>query len=162
MNAETVAVRIRPAKATDAGGLVEVVTSVGWFDEMLPDDPAQRVRVVAGNLVRLAETEAHDILVAEIEDGGIAGYLNMHRQPCLTFATPEGFISELFIHADFRGKGIGGRLLEEAERLARERGWWRLHLVNHRERDSYRRGFYESRSWEERPQMADFVLRLHK
>lgn len=161
MNAKAVAVQVRPAEPKDAGALLDVVTSVGWFDETLPDDPAQRVRVVAGNLVRLAESAVHDILVAELKDGGIAGYLNMHRQPCLTFATPEGFISELFIHSDWRGKGIGGRLLEEAERLARERGWWRLHLVNHRERDSYRRGFYESRGWEERPQMADFVLRLH-
>jgi hypothetical protein len=41
-----------------------------------------------------------------------------------------------------------------------ERGWWRLHLANHRERDSYRRGFYESRGWKERPAMADFVLSL--
>jgi GNAT superfamily N-acetyltransferase len=103
----------------------------------------------------------HDILVAELDDGIIAGYLNMHRQPCLTFATPEGFISELFVHEDWRGRGVGGRLLEEAERLARDRGWWRLHLVNHRERDSYRRKFYESRGWEERPQMADFILKLH-
>jgi GNAT superfamily N-acetyltransferase len=161
MASDSRAVRIRPATTEDAAGLMEVVSSVGWFDEMLPDDPAQRVRVIAGNLVRLAESPVHDILVAELQDDGIAGYLNMHRQPCLTFATPEGFISELFIRDDCRGKGIGGRLLEEAERLARERGWWRLHLVNHRERDSYRRGFYESRGWEERPDMADFVLRLH-
>lgn len=161
MTAEPAIVRIRPATAADAGALVEVVSSVGWFEEMLPADPAVRVRVIAANLVRLTESPVHDILVAELDDGGIAGYLNMHRQPCLTFATPEGFVSELFIRDDFRGKGIGGRLLDEAERLARERGWWRLHLVNHRERDSYRRGFYESRGWEERPQIADFILRLH-
>jgi len=161
MNARTEAIRIRSATAADAGALVDVLTSVGWFDEMLPADPVMRVRMVAANLVRLVETEGHDIIVAELDDGGIAGYLNMHRQPCLIFATPEGFISELFIRDDYRGKGIGGRLLTEAERLARERGWWRLHLVNHRERDSYRRGFYESRGWTERPELADFVLMLH-
>lgn len=161
MNAKASTVRVRPAVAADAGALTEVLTSVGWFEDVLPADPAVRIRLVAGNLVRLAETSAHDILVAELDDGGIAGYLNMHRQPCLTFATPEGFISELFIRDDCRGKGIGGRLLDEAERLARERGWWRLHLVNHRERDSYRRGFYESRGWSERPELADFVLTLH-
>lgn len=160
MNAETAAIRIRPATPDDAGALTDVLKSVGWFEEMLPEDPAARLRFVAANLSRLAETEGHDILVAELEDGSLAGYLNMHRQPCLTFVTPEGFISELFIHADWRGKGIGGRLLEAAERMARERGWWRLHLVNHRERDSYRRNFYESRGWKERPQMADFILNL--
>jgi len=161
MNADATKVRIRPATPDDAGTLSEVLISVGWFEDLLPEDPAQRVRFVAGNLRRLAESPGHDILVAEVGQGGIAGYLNMHRQPCLHFATPEGFISELFIHSDWRGKGIGGQLLDEAERLARERGWWRLHLVNHRERESYRRGFYETRGWEERPELADFVLTLH-
>jgi GNAT superfamily N-acetyltransferase len=153
---------IRPATPADAGALANILTSVGWFEHLLPADIAARIRHVAGNLVRLAESPGHDILVAEKADGDLVGYLNMHRQPCLQFPTPEGYISELFIHADHRGKGIGGRLLDDAERLARERGWWRLHLANHRERDSYRRGFYESRGWKERPAMADFVLSLRE
>jgi GNAT superfamily N-acetyltransferase len=159
MSDEKLAIRIRPATADDAGGLADVMVTVGTFQN-LPADPAARVRHVAGNLSRLLGVAGHDLLVAELADGDLVGYLNMHRQPCLHFATPEGFISELFIHADFRGKGIGGQLLDQAEKLARERGWWRLHLVNNRERDSYRRKFYESRGWTERPPMADFVLDL--
>lgn len=155
------AIRIRPATAADAGALAEVMSTIETFQN-LPKDPAARVRHVAANLSRLVDIAGHDILVAEGADGDLVGYLNMHRQPCLHFATPEGFISELFIHADHRGKGIGGRLLDEAEKLARDRGWWRLHLVNHRERDSYRRGFYASRGWSERPAMADFVLSLQE
>ncbi|MEM9684873.1 MAG: GNAT family N-acetyltransferase, partial [Pseudomonadota bacterium] len=104
----------------------------------------------------------HDLLLAETDAGAIAGYLNMHGQPCLTFDGDEGFVSELFVHADHSGKGIGSLLLDEAVRLGRERGWWRLHLVNNREAESYRRGFYQARGWTERERMADFVLLLKR
>ncbi len=155
------AIRVRPATTGDAGALAEFLITIEWFKN-LPADPAARVRHVAANLSRLVDNAGHDLLVAEIGDGVIVGYLNMHRQPCLNFATPEGFISELFIHPKHRGKGIGGELLMRAEKLAQERGWWRLHLVNHRERDSYRRKFYESRGWTERAAMADFILNLQE
>jgi GNAT superfamily N-acetyltransferase len=154
------AVTIRPAKVEDAAALVSLLASVGIFESVLPADEAARIERVAENLRALVGVSGHDTLVADVEGHSAAGFLNMHCQPCMALDGAEGFVSELFIHADCQGQGIGSALLGEAERLARDRGWWRLHLVNHRERESYRRGFYAAHGWQERTPMADFVLML--
>lgn len=156
----TTAMTIRPAVREDAAALADILTSVGTFDAVLPAGKAARVERVAANLDRLVGVPGRDTLVADVADFGVAGFLNMHCQPCLALDGSEGFVSELFIHADCQGKSLGGALLAEAERLARERGWWRLHLVNHRERESYRRGFYAGHGWQERKPMVDFVRLL--
>lgn len=153
-------IRLRPADADDATALAEILTSVGTFDAILPPAGAARVDRVATNLRRLVGRPGHDLLLAETAAGSVAGYLNMHSQPCLSFDGEEGFVSELFVHGGHSGKGIGSLLLDEAVRLGRERGWWRLHLVNNREAESYRRGFYQAQGWTERERMADFVLLL--
>jgi GNAT superfamily N-acetyltransferase len=160
MQSEKAAVTVRPATLEDAPALAGALTTIGIFEKILPAGEKARAARVAENLERLIGVPGHDILVADIDGRCAAGYLNMHCQPCLTLDGAEGFISELFIHADCQGMGVGSALLAEAERLARERGWWRLHLVNHRERESYRRGFYAAHGWQERAPMADFVLLL--
>ena len=43
---------------------------------------------------------------------------------------------------------------------AQKRGCSRLSLVNMRQRESYQRGFYKSRGWQERPEAANFILIL--
>lgn len=154
------ALTVRPARVEDAAALAALLTSVGIFEHILPAGTAARTARVADNLKRLIGVPGHDTLIADIDGRRAVGYLNMHCQPCLTLDGEEGFVSELFIHADCQGAGVGSALLAEAERLARARGWWRLHLVNHRERESYRRGFYAAHGWQERTPMADFVLLL--
>lgn len=151
---------IRPAAMGDAPALADILTSVGTFELVLPEEAAARTGRVAENLKRLIGVPGHDTLVAEVANFGVAGFLNMHCQPCLALDGSEGFVSELFVHADCHGQGVGGTLLAEAERLARERGWWRLHLVNNRDRESYRRGFYAGHGWQERAPMVDFVRLL--
>jgi len=160
MELSKTAVTVRPATLEDASALAAALTTIGIFEKILPAGNEARTARVAENLKRLIGVHCHDTLVADIDGRRAVGYLNMHCQPCLTLDGAEGFISELFIHADCQGAGVGSALLAEAERLARERGWWRLHLVNHRERESYRRGFYAAHGWEERAPMADFVLML--
>lgn len=151
---------IRPARADDAVALADVLTSVGTFDGVLPPVGEERVARIATNLALLAARPGHDLLIAETGDGRAVGYLNMHCLPCLTFDGEEGFVSELFVHAGHSGRGVGRRLLDEAARRGRDRGWWRLHLINNREAESYLRGFYAARGWTERERMADFVLFL--
>ena len=77
-------------------------------------------------------------------------------------AGPEGYVSELFVCAAERGKGMGSRLLEAIKEEALARGCSRLTLINLRHRESYERGFYTTRGWQERPEAASFVYLLEQ
>jgi GNAT superfamily N-acetyltransferase len=103
--------------------------------------------------------ESHSIYIAADEDGAFLGYCAVHWLPYLFLSAPEGYISELFILEQGRGQGLGGRLLEAVEEEARSRGCSRLQLINGRDRESYRRGFYTKHGYEERD-MAPFLKRL--
>jgi GNAT superfamily N-acetyltransferase len=66
----------------------------------------------------------------------------------------------LFLRPSARGQGLGAELLETVKAEARERGAFRLSLLNNRSRESYERGFYQKHSWEERQIMANFIYRM--
>jgi GNAT superfamily N-acetyltransferase len=78
----------------------------------------------------------------------------------LLLSGPEGYVSELFVAEAARGRGVGTRLIEAIESLARQRGCARLMLLNVRERESYQRGFYTTRGWHERLNVANFIKPL--
>ncbi|MBC8524039.1 MAG: GNAT family N-acetyltransferase [Chlorobium phaeobacteroides] len=84
----------------------------------------------------------------------------MQWLPYLVLPAPEGYVSELFVAESWRGQGIGKQLLATAEEEAKTRGCSRLMLCNNRDRDSYRRGFYQKLGWEERASIANFIFRL--
>ncbi|HNX32817.1 MAG TPA: GNAT family N-acetyltransferase [Holophaga sp.] len=92
--------------------------------------------------------------------GGILGFLSVHWLPYLILQGPEGFISELFIHSEHRGQGLGKRLLEHAKAEAAARGCGRMGLINIRDRESYQRGFYAKAGWQERKDAANFIYAL--
>jgi GNAT superfamily N-acetyltransferase len=84
----------------------------------------------------------------------------VHYLPYFFLPGPEGYVSELFISAEARGQGIGTALLEQVIAEARRRGCARLSLINSRTRESYQRKFYEQHGWNERIEIAVFVLPL--
>ncbi|HYF65308.1 MAG TPA: GNAT family N-acetyltransferase, partial [Herpetosiphonaceae bacterium] len=112
---------------------------------------------VSGQLDRCLAADSHTVLIAETSGGGLIGFVAVHWLPYLCMRGPEGFISELFIAESARGQGSGTRLLDAVVALARERGCSRLHLMNHRSRESYQRDFYRKTGWIERAEAADFV-----
>jgi GNAT superfamily N-acetyltransferase len=105
------------------------------------------------------KTASAYLRVAEAE-GKLAGYASAHWLPNLILGGTEGYISELFVAPASRGQGIGAALLGDLEAEARARGCVRLSLLNLRERESYRRGFYAKRGWTERPGAANLIKRL--
>lgn len=153
---------VRRATAADAGGLTDLLLAMGWFGWMA-QVPREEVAAVVGRQLALAlgegQREAHTVFVAD-HAGTIRGYLSVHWMPYLIRRGAEGFVSELFVHPDARGMGVGSRLLDAAVAEGRARGAERLSLLNSRKRDSYERGFYSSRGWEERPDFANFVFFL--
>jgi GNAT superfamily N-acetyltransferase len=149
--------RIRDAEPGDIPALARLLASLeaaGWAQGK---DWAEVENVVA---IRLhGRTAGASLRVAEAE-GKLAGYASAHWLPNLILGGTEGYISELFVAPDSRGKGIGGALLGDLETEARVRGCIRLSLLNLRERESYRRGFYAKRGWTERPGAANLIKRL--
>jgi GNAT superfamily N-acetyltransferase len=152
---------IRKAQPDDAAAIAALILGLGQFGhhfEGLSDDEA--CRRVGRHLDQCLNDESHSVYVAADDAGLIAGYASAHWLPYLFLRGPEGFVSELFIAETARGQGLGGRLLQTVAQEARARGCSRLSLLNMRGRESYERGFYAKQGWQERPDAANFVLRL--
>ena len=105
-----------------------------------------------------AQSSQRSVLVAELE-GRVVGYATVYWMTLL-FASPEGYVSELFVHADASGHGAGTALLETITTAAIARDCRRLTLINMTDRESYRRQFYARRGWVEQKNAARFVLNL--
>lgn len=152
---------IRPARASDAAALAELLRSIGLFRDMAAETAEETAAGVLRRLGQCLADDNHTIYVAEAP-GGVVGYGSVHWLPYLFIEGPEGFVSELFVRESERGRGVGRALLDALVREARERGCSRLQLINFRTRDSYQRGFYAKAGWEERPDAANFVYHLER
>lgn len=155
-------VQIRQAQPSDAGAIADILRELGaqgWFPHLAEEPREVTVARTANHLARCAPSPDHSTYVAEIE-GRVVGYVAVHWVPYFLLPGPEGYISELFIRKEARGRGIGTQLLEVVKQEARSRGCSRLLLENRRDRESYQRGFYRKRGWEERTHMAGFVYWL--
>lgn len=151
---------IREATLEDAAQLTDLLREVGWRPDIQTMPLAQLTERVTRQLVRCLDNESHTIYVAIEAAGTIAGYVTVHWLPYLMYPGPEGFISELFLREAARGQGMGAKMLETVKQAAKDRGGYRLQLINHRQRESYQRGFYAKQGWEERLDAADFVFYL--
>lgn len=147
-------VLIRALRPDDAADLAEIVGQIPWFHPLLrsPLGPA----VVADHLKRALASPDGFCRAAQV-DGRVRGYLSAHWLTYLVMPAPELYVSELFIHQDWRGRGLGGMLLEAAEAEAARLGASRLMLFTGKGRECYDRGFYPGRGWVERPMVANFV-----
>jgi len=155
-----VSIKVKTAEVKDASAIAAMIMDVGWFHDFEKAPGSERTDMVRRQLELCLADKSHSVYVAESDDGNLVGYAAVHWLPYLFLKGPEGFISELFVLSDLRGKGIGKKLIAEIEAEAKARGCVRLHLVNSRERDSYKRGFYSQSGWREREQVANFVYPL--
>jgi GNAT superfamily N-acetyltransferase len=147
---------IRNAKPEDARVIAELLCNIddhpNWKElgvEKL--EPTVRDGLEWNNPERL-------VLVAVLEDR-VVGYGVVYWQQLL-FSSKEAYIRELFIHSDASGKGVGTALLRKMESEAVARNCRRLTLVNFKDIESYRRGFYASRGWTEQENTVRFALNL--
>lgn len=153
--------QIRKAVLSDVPAIASLLRSLGFFARISAEAPEITKKRVTDHLTLASADDSHLVLVAETAQGEIAGYCAAHWLPYLILPGPEGYVSELFIHESFRDQGIGGTLLEAIKAEAQQRGCSRLMLLNMRKRESYQRSFYQKQGWEERPEMANFVLPLN-
>ena len=150
-------ITIRTAQPGDVAALTILLRGLNWFERMANEPLDTTEAIVSSHLRQCLADSSHSIFIAENQSEGLVGYIAVHWLPYLFMAGPEGFISELFVREAARGDGVGRRLLEAVTQEARQRGCFRLSLLNGRHRESYQRKFYEKRGWKERPNMVNFV-----
>jgi GNAT superfamily N-acetyltransferase len=151
---------IREATESDAQAIAELLQTITELHAVTGMTTETLCARVAVNLALAIPARGTLVLVAVADDDAIVGYCSVHWVPFLFFAGPEAYISELFVRPADRSAGVGSRLLDEARRLAELRGCSRLSLLNGRQSEAYRRGFYLKRQWQERDRMANFILPL--
>jgi GNAT superfamily N-acetyltransferase len=151
---------IRPACVQDADAIVDILKALGQYrrlSALQPEEAIARIRRRLRPYSRGVSPSAH---VAHDSAGTVVGYVTVHWLAYLFMPGPEGYVSELFVHPGVAGHGIGSRLLEEVIVEAKARSCTRLSLLNMRDRESYKRGFYAKRGWQERADAANWIYPL--
>ena len=147
---------IRPTTPGDARAVAELLFSLEEYPSYRQHGLADfETRVMTG---LNAQSSHRSVLVAELE-GLVIGYSAVHWFTPI-MSSPEGYVSDLFVHANATGRGLGSSLLEAMTTEAKARGCKRLALSNWRNRLSYKRGFYAKRGWQENADSVRFVLDL--
>jgi len=113
-------IKIRPVTLDDAEGVLEVLNSViqerkySSFDRILTVEEEHQFIASLG--------ERSGFFVAEI-DGRLVGFQTIEPFVTYTSAMDHVAIIGTFVHADFRGQGIGRQLAEASFKFAQEKGY---------------------------------------
>ena len=145
---------IRPLKPSDIADVMQLHRELGWNPAFKADGSTLKQRLES----LITEDDAL-LLVAEV-NGQVVGYIHGEIVTYLLFAGREMLVSELFVKEKARAAGVGKALLAAIEAQAVQRKCFRISVLNSRERESYKRGFYPSLGYEERSQTANFTKRL--
>ncbi len=146
--------RIRPLMLSDIEAVMQLHRELGWNPAFKADGSTLRQRLEA-----LITEESALLLVADL-DREVVGYIHGETVTYLLFAGREMLISEVFVIEKARGHGVGKALVASMEVEAVKQRCFRISVLNSRERESYRRGFYPRLGYEERPHIANFTKRL--
>jgi len=111
-----------------------VVTDAQILAQLLGDlDYPNQPEAIAERVAKMAANPDSRLLVAEIE-GNAVGFISLHFIPQIALAGEFCRISYLCVSDQCRGGGIGQKLVDEAERLAAERGCDRMEVHSHTRR----------------------------
>lgn len=115
--------RVRRARANDFEAVARLLEELGR--QVVTPETEEACRAVF--VAQVEGTQAAP-LVAEDESGAVVACCSLHFRPRLNRPTPDAWIPDLVVSASARRRGAGRAMLEQAERLARERGCWQLTL----------------------------------
>lgn len=82
------------------------------------------------------------VLVAQARDGTLLGFLYVIAGTDFFTNEPQGYIADVAVSAEAEGRGIGRKLMEQAEVWAREQGF-RLLALDVFALNSHARAFYQ-------------------
>lgn len=129
---------VRPAAAQDATGVASLLTLLGYPCDR--DEAAARLRAVA-------EEPGQQVLVAD-RHGCLVGLLALDIRYYLPLGGPTCRITALAVAGGEQRRGIGRRLLREAEQRARQAGAARVELTSGVQRGEAH-AFYRACGYEE-------------
>jgi ribosomal protein S18 acetylase RimI-like enzyme len=109
---------IRPATQADAAPLTRLFLDYN-AEHNAPFNESAVLDKTPGLLSKCLAEKTHTVHIATIEDS-VVGFTVVHWIPFMWLHGTEGYISEMLIHADHRGRGVGNQLM-----AAVEGGWWR-------------------------------------
>ncbi|MEE8389149.1 MAG: GNAT family N-acetyltransferase [Acidiferrobacterales bacterium] len=147
-------IEIRPLRPGDVDAIMRLHRELGWNPAFRDDGSTLKQRLGA-----LIEEESTLLLVA-VKGNKVVGYIHGEIAKYLLFAGSEMLVTEVFVREAARGQGVGKSLIEAIETEAVKQRCFRISVLNSRERESYKRGFYPSLGYEERPGTAVFNKRL--
>ena len=112
---------IRPARRADVPGIITLFTAAAAERDSIGTEPGFDVAQRQSRILQSVEEAASCVLVAAVEDlvVGNLGIYVQHRQSVGSLG--------MLVARQHRGQGIGGRLLDDSLRWARESG---LHKVD--------------------------------
>jgi ribosomal protein S18 acetylase RimI-like enzyme len=127
-------VTIREAKEIDLQLVRKYTVETGWTtvlseSERKQLDKEKWTKHILEGFEKLSKRETDKIFVAEDESHPFLGYLWIGEGSNMMTGLKHGYVYDIFVTEEFRGKGIGGILLEKAESYCRERGYSRMLLM---------------------------------
>jgi GNAT superfamily N-acetyltransferase len=124
-------VRVRPVVERDFRAVCALLAELGR-----PAVESNTEQACRSSFMADLEDPGADHLIALDEAGNPVGFCSLHYRRRLNQVTEEAWVPDLIVADRVRGTGIGGALLAEAERRARERGCHQLVLESayHRKR----------------------------
>ena len=126
-------VTIREAKETDLQLVRKYTVETAWTvfseSERKELDKEKWTKNVLEVFEKLSKRETDRIFVAEDESHAFLGYLWVGEGSNMMTGLKHGYIYDIFVKEESRGKGIGRILLEKAESYCREKGYSRILLM---------------------------------
>lgn len=86
-------------------------------------------------------------LACDAQGRAIGSYALLVMHNLAHMGTPAAVVEDVVVHPQYRGRGIGRRMMEHAQALAREAGCYKLALSSNLQRDRAH-AFYESLGFE--------------
>jgi ribosomal protein S18 acetylase RimI-like enzyme len=126
-------VTIRGAKEPDLQLVRKYTVETGWASfsesERRELEKEKWTKHILEGFEKLSKRVTDKIFVAENESHAFLGYLWVGEGNNMMTGKKNGFIYDIFVKREFRGKGIGKILLEKAQSYCREKGYSRILLM---------------------------------
>jgi N-acetylglutamate synthase-like GNAT family acetyltransferase len=127
---------IREARESDARAIAGLLDELGY-----PSTPGFVVRKL-----ELLGGDDDPVFVAERE-GEVVGFVSLHIMPVFHEEPLYCRVTAVAVTDGYRRKGVGRRLMEHAEAVARRAGCGRIELTSN-DRRTWAHAFYESLGYE--------------
>ncbi len=117
MTAPSPAIAIRPAVREDTGRILAFIRELAEYEQLAHEavaDEAGLARQLFG------DTPRAEVLIAEV-DGEAAGFALFFRNFSTFVGKPGLYLEDLFVRPQYRGLGLGKRLMVRLAKIAQDR-----------------------------------------